>query len=481
MGIKPGESLLDAERTTPHRISIKPDQKRWWPKTIYHTYWSKVYFWIQKNILWTTIIFIVILFAGYRFLLSPLPDQTSTYTTDQFIKDIKDKSNDPSTVNQNGNYPSQQEKLIMTHPLLHDYILPDTHLDWDAVLASNDECSLNQLPVKAAFVALVQENDVYKLRNTMISIERSFNEERGGYPWIIISDKAFSRKFREWIVSSTKSLVFFGQAPAIEWQEPYWVDMKKAEQNMKDMVKEHNINNGESISWRRMTRYNARFIANHPLLKDLEYYWKVQADSRYDCIIPHDPFQKMKEENKKLSFALSLTENHKNLDEFHETVHKFIINHKNIIQPVSKSIYKALLNTETRFKSIDNKSDPLGEYSGHFSNCMMYNNFMIFSLEFLRSMEYTIFFDELDRTGGFFYHKWGDSFPQTIAAALFLKREEISFDDVEGYSYGAGAICPKSLTRYAELKCSCSQSEFRVYNMGHCTPTFTKAVLGELS
>ncbi|KAI7902491.1 nucleotide-diphospho-sugar transferase [Cokeromyces recurvatus] len=327
---------------------------------------------------------------------------------------------------------------------------------------SNSNDTQNKLPVRAAFVVLVQEADIYKLRNTMLSIERRFNEKQGrGYPWIIIGDKIFSRKFREWTVSSSKFPVFFGHAPEFEWQEPSWIDIKKAERNMKKMVKEHNIDNGESMSWRRMTRYSAGFIFNHPLLNDLEYYWKVQAGSVYDCDIPYDPFQKMKAQKKKLSFALSLTENQQNLEEFQETVHKFIVEHKNIIQPVNRTIYKALLNSETRFKQIEDGNDLLGEYSGHFSNCMFYNNYMIFSLDFLRSKEYTLFFEELDKTGGFLYHKWGDSFPQTVAAALFLKREEISFGDIEGYSYKMGAVCPTNLNRYTELKCTCTQSDYR--------------------
>lgn len=42
------------------------------------------------------------------------------------------------------------------------------------------------------------------------------------------------------------------------------------------------------------------FIAHHPLLKDLEYYWKVQAGSRYSCNIPVDPFKNMKANGQKL-------------------------------------------------------------------------------------------------------------------------------------------------------------------------------------
>lgn len=47
-------------------------------------------------------------------------------------------------------------------------------------------------------------------------------------------------------------------------------------------------------------RYNAGYIAFHPLLKDLEYYWKVTPGARYHCDINHDPFEKLKTDKKKL-------------------------------------------------------------------------------------------------------------------------------------------------------------------------------------
>ncbi|KAK4520605.1 uncharacterized protein ATC70_006483 [Mucor velutinosus] len=470
MVVNAGDSLLDAEQSpivTPHRITIKTDQKRWWPKTIYHTYWSRMFFWIQRNIVWALTGVAIMSIAGYL-LLTPNHSSSgvNTYNTsaESILRSIKEKLNDPSFFN----YASHQEKL---KPYGSDYIAPDTHINWHAVANSTSK-------VKAAFVALVQEKDIYKLRGTMIELERTFNE-REGYPWVIISDQVFSKKFREWITSASRAPVYFGQAPAIEWQEPYWVDIKKAEKNMKQMVKDHNIDSGESMSWRRMTRYNMGFIAHHPLLKDLEYYWKVQPGSRYTCDIPIDPFKKMKSKSQKLSFALTIVENHENINEFFNVVNGFIVDNKDMLQPTSKSIFKGLLHEESRKRPVD-PSNPLGEHIGHFTNCMIYNNFAIFSLQFLRSKEYTKYFDELDASGGFFYHKWGDALPQTIAAGLLLKRSEIAFDDVPGYTFAAGAVCPRDISEYAKLKCTCTQNDWRTHNMRHCSPTFMRAIDGTL-
>lgn len=150
-------------------------------------------------------------------------------------------------------------------------------------------------------------------------------------------------------------------------------------------------------------------------------------------------------------------------------------------------MFKGLLTSESRHQ------EPT-DYVGEFTSCMIYNNFAIYSLEYLRSKEYQKFFEALDTTGGFFYNKWGDALPQTMAAALLLKKSEISFGDVDGYNYGIGASCPNDLEQYTNLKCTCKQADYRgtylksesnciltcfilVANMRFCTPQMLQAII----
>ncbi|KAI8347342.1 nucleotide-diphospho-sugar transferase [Blakeslea trispora] len=324
-------------------------------------------------------------------------------------------------------------------------------LDWRGVNS--------KLQVKAAFVSVVHENDLYALRVSMLDIEDRFNRLYG-YPWIIISEKALSRKFRQWITSSTTAPVFFGQAPAIEWNEPYWVDIQLAEKNLRKLVKTTDTIDGESMNFRKMTRYNAGFLAYHPLLRPLEYYWRIHPGSRYTCDILQDPFEKMKREKKKFAFAAAITEDHNNLEGFQDQVIEFIQQNKDMIVPTNKSIYKALLNEATR-NMPSNPSDPISEYQGHFSNCMIYNSFTIASLDFLRSKKYTKFFEALDLSGGFFYHKWGESMPQTVAAALLLEKFEIANDLLVGFEHKHLSICPSDFSSHVQARCTCTQFDYR--------------------
>lgn len=157
------------------------------------------------------------------------------------------------------------------------------------------------------------------------------------------------------------------------------------------------------------------------------------------------------------AFALTSTENHQFIQSLDFITKNFIRKHKNILQPVSDGIYKALIHEGT---DIDG-SGTLGQYDGQYTNCMIYNNFMIVSLDFLRSKEYNLYFDELDASGGFFYQRWGDALPQTLAVALFLKSNEIVMDDLDGYEHHMGAICPNDISTFIDLKCTCNPDNYK--------------------
>lgn len=62
-----------------------------------------------------------------------------------------------------------------------------------------------------------------------------------------------------------------------------------------------------------------------------------------------------------------------------------------------------------------------------------WSNFEIASLDLWRSDAYRAYFDHLDKSGGFFYERWGDAPVHSIGAALFLKKSEIHFFQPIGY------------------------------------------------
>lgn len=212
------ECLLDADTRPLPKIHIKTDLPI---STTHNKTYTRLLFYIQKNLLFSICLTIAFFITIYLNCTSPqLPQATSLRDT----------------------HLQHQDKLRANPSFEPDHILP-----WDTAVANSST------KVKAAFVVMACEEDLYKLHATMLDIERHFNQD-AGYPWVILGHQVFSRQFREWITNTSKGApVFFGLVPAIEWQEPYWIDHRKYEESVKNMAKD-DLSRGESMHWRRMTR-----------------------------------------------------------------------------------------------------------------------------------------------------------------------------------------------------------------------------------
>lgn len=98
--------------------------------------------------------------------------------------------------------------------------------------------------------------------------------------------------------------------------------------------------------------------------------------------------------------------------------------------PVTQSFLDANPQYLSRDNSLlwltDRKRRP-GRYdeANGYSTCHFWSNFEIGDLDFWRSEAYEQFFEHLDRTGGFFYERWGDAPVHSVALGLFLDNEKI--------------------------------------------------------
>lgn len=114
---------------------------------------------------------------------------------------------------------------------------------------------------------------------------------------------------------------------------------------------------------------------------------------------------------------------------------------------------------------------------------LVWSNFEIADMDFWRGPAYTDFFNYLEEQGGFYYEvrvilslglcvalmrvqRWGDAPVHSIAAALFVKKEQIHFWDEIGYEHNPYTHCPQKEQTWKEGKCSCSQQR----SFGKCAP-----------
>ncbi|CCD23042.1 glycosyltransferase family 15 protein NDAI_0A08900 [Naumovozyma dairenensis CBS 421] len=305
---------------------------------------------------------------------------------------------------------------------------------------------------KATFVTLARNKDLSSLLDSIKSMEDRFNH-KFQYDWVFLNDDEFTEEFinaTSIIVSGTAK---YGRIPKEHWSFPEWIDQDKAAAVRKKM-KEDKIIYGDSISYRHMCRFESGFFYRHPLLKEYDWYWRVEPQVKFFCDIDYDVFKFMQDNNKKYGFSISMKEYMQTIPTLWDTTKKFLAKNPEFIHP----------NNMLDFISDDN-----GE---SFNRCHFWSNFEIASLDLWRSEAYSKYFKALDEAGGFFYERWGDAPIHSMAAALFLDRDEIHHFGEMGYYHPPYTACPIELDTRVKNKCYCKPEKDFTWQDYSCTLKF---------
>jgi alpha 1,2-mannosyltransferase len=185
--------------------------------------------------------------------------------------------------------------------------------------------------VNATFITLARNSDVWEIARSIRQVEDRFNRNYN-YDWVFLNDKPFDDQFIKVTTSLVSGKTHYGQIPVEHWSFPSWIDQKKAEAVREDM-RRRKIIYGDSVSYRHMCRFESGFFFRHPLLKQFEYYWRVEPSVELFCDIHYDPFKYMKDNKKKYSFVLSLYEYVETIPTLWESTKKFIKAHPEHIHP----------------------------------------------------------------------------------------------------------------------------------------------------
>ncbi|CAE7147072.1 unnamed protein product [Rhizoctonia solani] len=147
------------------------------------------------------------------------------------------------------------------------------------------------------------------------------------------------------------------------------------------------------------------FFFRHELLKQYDYYWRIEPDVTFFCDLNDDPFLFMQDSKKVYGFTIALYE-------FPETIWTLWNATREFIQ------------TYPEYVPEDNAMAFLSDDGGQtYNNCHFWSNFEIGDLNFWRSEAYTKYFDFLDSKGGFYYevriqssHPELESYTRLVAA-----------------------------------------------------------------
>ncbi|KAJ8291864.1 Glycolipid 2-alpha-mannosyltransferase 2 [Rhodotorula toruloides] len=270
-----------------------------------------------------------------------------------------------------------------------------------------DGASTNATRANAAFVLLARNSDVWDVLTSVRAIEDRFNR-RHNYPYVFLNDEPFSDEFKRHTSGVASGPCTYGRVPKEHWLEPEWIDEERAAEARKKMEEQHVIYGGNKI-YRRMCRFFSGFVHKHPLLKDYDYYWRLDPNVKFYCDFENDPFRLMQEKKKKYGWVVSLYEYKETIETLWQTTKEFINKNPH---------YLAKPNNMKWISNDDGET---------YNRCHFWSNFEIADLNWLRSEAYEKYFEHLDRAGGFSYERWGDAPVHSIAAALFLKPEEVHY------------------------------------------------------
>ncbi|KAH9920981.1 glycosyltransferase family 15 protein [Amylocystis lapponica] len=288
----------------------------------------------------------------------------------------------------------------------------------------------------ATLLMLARNSELDSAAASVRELEDKFNREFR-YPWVFLNEVPFSAEFQERMKGLVSGPVHFGVIPARHWYQPDWIDEEKATQGRNQLV-EADIIYGGSVSYRNMCRFNSGFFYKHPFLQNYRWYWRVEPDVHFYCAVDEDPFLYMEDNDKHYGFTITPYEFEKTIKTLWNATKEFIEENPHLVAPNN---------------SLGYLSDDGGQT---YNLCHFWSNFEIADMEFWRGEAYSAYFDHLDAKGGFYYERWGDAPVHSIAASLFLRKDQIHFFDEIGYAHSPFTHCPHGKGVRQLKQCTCN-------------------------
>ncbi|EOB14274.1 Glycolipid 2-alpha-mannosyltransferase [Nosema bombycis CQ1] len=288
----------------------------------------------------------------------------------------------------------------------------------------------------AVILILCRNSDLENIRDTIINFEDMFNKQFQ-YPYVFLNDDDFTPSFKKTIESVTSTPVQFGKLSEEEFGVPPFIDMNKANLSM-DKLKKLGIIYGDSLSYRKMCRFFSGYFFRNNLVRNFKYYWRIEPEVKFLCKINYDPFEYLKKNEKEYGFVITIKEFMDTIPSLYKETINFLKNNRNLIGMPDGN--KFILNQDLTY-----------------NGCHFWSNFEIASFDFWRSEIYLRYFKWLDKSGGFFYERWGDAPVHSLALSLFLDKKKIHFFEDLGYRHPPFSHCPSSPSRL--VSCNCTPKE----------------------
>ncbi|KAK7964462.1 hypothetical protein PG996_007841 [Apiospora saccharicola] len=303
---------------------------------------------------------------------------------------------------------------------------------------------------KAALISLVNNSDVVAIVHTISQVEASFNSRKlHRYDWVFFSNKDFSEEFKAAVLNVSSSRCFFEVIPEDHWAVPHWIDDVKLS-DAREFLEGVGAEKTWSESHHHKSRWNAGLFALESRLQDYKWYWRIEPGVQYTCNIKYDVFRFMRDNNMAYGFNMALLDDARSFPSLWDRTKAFQLSHPNMVHPEADMRWALHTPRDSR-DIIRSASTPAGREimteAEEYNNCQFYSNFEIGSLDFFRGREHQSYFEHLDRSGGFYYERFGDAPMHTLSVNMFLPKRRVWYFHDIGYPHAFCPDCPPAVEK----------------------------------
>ncbi|KAK4646297.1 putative mannosyltransferase ktr4 [Podospora pseudocomata] len=286
--------------------------------------------------------------------------------------------------------------------------------------------------INATLLALVRNEELNDMLSSMRDLERTWNH-KFNYPWTFFNDVPFTEEFKKKTQALTKAECRYELIPKEHWAVPEWINMDLYKESTQ-ILKEKKVQYADMISYHQMCRWNSGLFYHHPALANTQYYWRVEPKVHFFCDVDYDVFRYMQDNNKTYGFTINLYDSPDSIPTLWPETLKFIAEHPEYVHENNAMDW---LTDKVRRPDHNKKANG-------YSTCHFWSNFEIADMSFWRSKAYEDYFNHLDRTGNFFYERWGDAPVHSIGLGLFEDKSRIHWFRDIGYQHIPFFNCPNS-------------------------------------
>lgn len=287
----------------------------------------------------------------------------------------------------------------------------------DPVMSFVDEGLPKKDKPNAVIVMLVAPRRLEQAVVAIKNIEDRFNH-RLKYPYVIFTETSVSQIIRDKVDWVSKGRVTWAGLPSEMWGPPPFLDQKRIDDSLSTI--------GFTVGYRSMCRFYSGFFWRHPAVLKYDWIWRLDSDIEFHCDVPYDPIARMQDANALYGFIQISNDARWVQPSLGGNVSAFLAQNRHLLPP----------GANHRFTWYDTDRALAGNGGDDdWTLLSFYNNFEISHRSLWDNPLYLAYFDYLDRAGGFFYERWGDSLVHSHAVSMSLRADQVmQFADM-GYEH----------------------------------------------